>query len=209
MNTSGCRLHFCHLSSPASIRAATGSVEVTPHHLFLSREGFDPCDSFGKVNPPLRSERERKKVWKEWDRIDVIASDHAPHTIAEKEQDFGSAPSGLPGVETMIPLLLAEVIEGRITLSSLIEKTVYNPARILGIPRAGYAPGDRADFALYKKAAEPIQTDRLHSKCGWTPFEGQKAVFPETVVMGGEIVYREGEFFPSEPSWFPGNGFSP
>jgi dihydroorotase len=207
LNTPGCRLHFCHLSSSESILAARGSVEVTPHHLLLSRDALDQDNSFGKVNPPLRSEKERKNIWKQWDRIEVIASDHAPHTMAEKEQVFGSAPSGVPGVETMVPLLLAQALEGKISRSSLIEKTAYTPAKILGIPRAGFDTGDRGDFAIYKKVAAPVRGDELHSRCGWTPFEGQMAVFPQTVIMAGAVVYREGEFFPTQPTWFPGQGF--
>lgn len=208
LNTAGCRLHFCHLSSSRSIQEARGSVEVTPHHLFLSREMFGNDDPRGKVNPPLRLESERATVWGQWDRIDVIASDHAPHTVAEKEQVFGSAPSGMPGVETMVPLLLAQVLKGRISKASLIEKTVNAPARILGIPRSGFNAGDRADFALYQKVEVPVRTDALHSRCGWTPFEGQGAVFPETVIMCGEIAYRDREFFPGDPRWFPGKGFA-
>ena len=209
LNTAGCRLHFCHLSSSQSILAARGSVEVTPHHLFLSREAFSIDDPRGKVNPPLRSEPERKHIWDHWNNIDVIASDHAPHTSAEKEQEFGRAPSGVPGVETMVPLLLAQVIKGRISKASLIEKTVNAPAGILGIPTSGFNAGDRADFALYKKEATPVRAERLHSRCGWTPFEGQMAVFPDTVIMAGRVVYQRGEFFKSEPVWFPGKGFRP
>ena len=95
LNTAGCRLHFCHLSTKRSIDAAQATVEVTPHHLFLSLEDFEDNDPFGKVNPPLRTEKERKHLWGGWDRIDVIASDHAPHTREEKAQDFSTAPSGI------------------------------------------------------------------------------------------------------------------
>jgi dihydroorotase len=201
-------MHFCHLSSSRSIQAARGSVEVTPHHLFLSREAFDSEDPRGKMNPPLRSEKERKGIWEQWEKIDVIASDHAPHTKKEKEQAFGSAPSGVPGVETMVPLLLAEAIAGRVSIASIIEKTVYSPSKILGIPPAGFNVGDRADFAFYRKQAEPIRADMLHSRCGWTPFEGLKAVFPDTVIMSGQVVYRRREFFTSDPLWFPGPGYT-
>ncbi len=209
LNTSDCRLHFCHLSSARSIDAAKGSVEVTPHHLFLSLDTCRNDDSRGKVNPPLRTEKERKEIWSRWDRIDVIASDHAPHTIAEKNQDFPTAPSGIPGVETMVPLLLAQVLSGKISLQSVIEKTSSAPAGILGLPKAGFDVGDRGDFALYPKNAVSICADMLHSRCGWTPFEGQKAVFPATVILGGEVAYLEGEFLRTKPSWFPGQGFVP
>jgi dihydroorotase len=208
LNKSGCRLHFCHLSTKRSIDAASGSVEVCPHHLFLSLEDFEDLDPFGKVNPPLRNEKERKQLFSRWGRIDIIASDHAPHTVGEKSGDFSRAPSGIPGVETMMPLLMARVLDGKIPLQSVIEKTSYKPAELLGIPRAGFCVGDRADFAIYPKIPGPITTEMLHSKCNWTPFEGHMSLFPTTVIMGGKIVYQDGEYFTPEPRWFSGKGLS-
>jgi dihydroorotase len=208
VNTAGCRLHFCHMSTAGAVDAAgDASVEVTPHHLFLSIEHFVPDDAGGKVNPPLRAETERRKLWTVWDRIDVIASDHAPHTRDEKDGPFEKAPSGIPGVETMIPLLMAEVRKGRIGILSLVEKTSYRPCDILGIARAGYSPGDRADFGIYRENMTKITAEILHSRAGWTPFEGHDAVFPEVVLVEGGIRYREGEFFPAEPIWHVGRGY--
>jgi dihydroorotase len=208
-NTSECPLHFCHLSTARSIDAAAGTVEVTPHHLFLSREQFPLSETRVKVNPPLRKESERKDLWARWKRIDVIASDHAPHTAAEKDLPFPEAPSGVPGVETMVPLLLTEVLNRKITLSDLIIKTSQAPAQLLGIPPAGFATGNRADFALFPKTPVRIDADKLHSRCGWTPYEGRMAVFPSVVIRDGKIVYREGEFFRHEPVWFAGKGYVP
>ena len=208
-NTEGCRLHFCHLSTAASVDAARGSVEATPHHLFLSHEMFDSNDAFAKVNPPLRSEQERKELLSRWERIDIVASDHAPHTVLEKKLPFSDAPSGVPGVETMVPLLLAAVLEKTISLPDVIAKTSTSPAAILGISPAGFAPGCRGDFALFPKQAVRIEADNLHSKCGWTPFEGKMGVFPSRVIMDGTVVYEHGEFFRASPSWIPGNGFFP
>jgi dihydroorotase len=210
-NAAGCRLHFCHMSTGASVlaAAAAGSVEVTPHHLFLSCDSFKPDDAHGKVNPPLRSEKERKNLWAAWDSIDVIASDHAPHTSLEKEKPFAEAPAGIPGVETMVPLLLAQVIEHRISLADVIRKTTRAPADLLGITPVGFAPGDRGDFAIYPKQAQPLDPDLLHSKCGFSPFEGQPVVLPRTVILGGDVVYDDGDFFSGFPSWFPGKGYYP
>lgn len=208
-NTAGCRLHFCHMSSRTSIAAAQGSVEVTPHHLFLSKDTFGPEDTHGKVNPPLRSERERKELWTAWDRIDVIASDHAPHTLTDKRVPFADAPSGIPGVETMVPLLMAEVQEKRISLWDVIAKTSTNPAALLGIPQAGYSPGDRADFALYPKTAAPIDPEMLHSRCRFSPFAGLPAIFPVKVILGGMVVYESGIFSCGQPLWFAGKGYYP
>jgi len=206
-NTAGCRLHFCHLSTADAVDAAAGTVEVTPHHLFLSREQFKDDDTFGRVNPPLRDERERRKLWSRWNQITVIASDHAPHTLTEKLISFENAPSGIPGVETMVPLLLAEVMNNNISLTDVIMKTSLAPATLLGIPAAGFSPGNRADFALYPREVTCVDPDLLHSKCGWTPFAGHPAVFPATVIMNGAIVYDNGDFFKKEPLWIPGKGY--
>jgi dihydroorotase len=208
-NVSGCRIHFCHMSTAGAIDAAQGTVEVTPHHLLLSREKTGAVDTRFKVNPPVRSENERKALFARWDRIDMIASDHAPHTRAEKSLPFPDAPSGVPGVETMVPLLMAEVLERRITLSDLIRKTVTAPAALIGIPPSGFSVGDRADFALYPHSAVTVEPELLHSRCGWTPFEGCRAVFPRTVIRGGAVVYEGGEFCRTEPVWFAGRGHTP
>jgi dihydroorotase len=109
----------------------------------------------------------------------------------------------------MVPLLMAKVLEKKITLADVIAKTSQNPARILGIPPAGFMPNDRADFALYPKKPEKIAGDHLHSRCGWTPYEGMDAVFPALVIMGGMVVYNEGEFPEGSPKWLPGRGYVP
>jgi dihydroorotase len=208
-NKVNCRLHFCHLSSVQAIDTAHGSIEVTPHHLFLSFDKLKPTDAYGKVNPPLRSEQERKDLWTRWKWIDVIASDHAPHTCAEKQAPFEKAPSGIPGVETMIPLLMAEVLKKRISLTDIMMKTSHNPAEILGIRPAGFTPGDRADFAIFPTVPISITTDRLHSKCGWTPYEGMDAVFPENVILAGNIVFESGEYHRGTCEWMNGAGYVP
>jgi dihydroorotase len=209
----GLRIHYCHISSAQTISDIkghrAGTVEVTPHHLFLTYESFLDADTRVKVNPPLRTETERKKLWTCWDMIDVIASDHAPHTGSEKSVPFNQAPSGIPGVETMIPLLMAEVLSGRISLPHLIEKTSLKPAEILGIPAAGFNLGMRADFSLYPRKPELIDIDRLSSKAGWTPYEGMQAVFPEQVIMSGIRVYDQGTCIKSEPKWIRGRGYNP
>ncbi len=206
----GMRLHFCHLTTAASIEAARGAggtVEVTPHHLFLSYEIFEEDDTRARVNPPLRDEQTRRALWSCWDTIDVIASDHAPHTLSEKGLPFEAAPSGVPGVETMVPLLMAAVQKQQIPLVSVIEKTSWRPAAILGIPRAGFEPGDRADFALYSASITHIEPASLHTKCGWSPFEGLEAVFPEEVIAQGRHAYSCGDHLEAHPTWYPGQGY--
>jgi dihydroorotase len=112
-------------------------------------------------------------------------------------------------VETTLPLLLAAVLEKTISLPEVIAKTSSNPAAILGIPSAGFAPGSRGDFALFKKQAVKIDPDNLHSRCGWTPFEGRTGVFPSRVIMDGTVVYEDGEFSRANPSWIAGKGYFP
>lgn len=203
------RLHFCHISSSGSASLVKGgrTFEVTPHHLLLSIEIFEDDDTFAKVNPPVRDEDTRRDLWRIWDDADVLASDHAPHTLLDKSGEFSKAPSGIPGVETMIPLFLALALEKKITLGSLIEKTTINPARILGINPAGYEPGRRGDFALYPKVPGKVDADELHSLAGWTPYEGMDAVFPEKTILGGEVVYSDGEFFRGPVEWIFGEGY--
>ena len=183
------------------------SFEVTPHHLLLSSQDFLPGDTLAKVNPPLRRKNIQEGLWNMWGRIDVIASDHAPHTAIEKTVDFPDAPSGIPGVETMVPLLLAEVQRRKLPISSLIEKVSRKPCEILGVPPAGFQPGERADFALYPRETTRVDPGELHSRAGWTPFAGLPAIFPELVIMEGRIVFQNGEFFNPGPRWFPGRGY--
>ncbi|MDD1713022.1 MAG: amidohydrolase family protein [Methanoregulaceae archaeon] len=207
-NRAGTPLHFCHLSTAGAVKAAAGAtVEVAPHHLLLSLEQFDPEDTHAKVNPPVRPDRERRLLRACWKRIDLIASDHAPHSLQDKDAPFADAPSGIPGVETMVPLLMAGVLNRRFTRASVMDKTCYRPADCIGIPRAGYDPGNRADFALYPRRCTRIDADLLHSRARWTPYEGYEAVFPIIVVMGGQIVFEEGQFFRGEPRWFHGKGY--
>ena len=191
------KLHYCHISSTDSFSAmrAGSTFEVAPHHLFLSYERAEnPADTHMRMNPPLREESERKSLLAAFDKIDVIASDHAPHTIAEKSAEFASAPSGIPGVETMLPLLMNEVHAGRLNLNAVIEKTVTNPNRILGIESPAFVPGARADFALYAEYPVKIDAENLHSKCGWSPYEGMYGLFPDITVVSGVCAWKEDEF---------------
>jgi dihydroorotase len=206
----GMRLHFCHLSTAGALEAsAPHTAEVTPHHLLLSQEDFGASDPRGKVNPPLRTNAERQRLAAAWDRPTVLASDHAPHTGEEKASGFSRAPSGMPGVETMIPLFIPKVLAGEITLASLVAKTSAGPCSILGIPPPGFRPGQRADFALFPGETTVIHAKDLHRRCGWTPFEGREAVFPSVVILAGEVVFRDGDFTPGSPRWFPGRGYIP
>lgn len=190
-------VHIAHTSTPEGIDVAANAgmtCEVTPHHLFLSRENLDELGTFGRMNPPLRSEQRREAVF---DRVidgtvDVIATDHAPHTRAEKDASIWDAPSGVPGVETALPLLLAAVTDGSLPWERVRDLTARRPAEIFDLPRKGrIEPGAHADLVLVDpERRDTIRADRLHTKVDWTPFEGQDGLFPEWTMCRGTIVYR-------------------
>jgi len=190
-------IHIAHTSTPGGIDAASEAgmtCEVTPHHMLLSRSDYDDLGTHGRMNPPLRRDSLRRKVF---DRVadgtvDMIATDHAPHTLAEKDASIWDAPSGVPGVETALPLLLAEVQAGRLTYERVRDLTAANPATVFDLPDKGIVrPGNDADLVLVDgTATETIDAAALQTMCGWTPFEGFEAVFPELTMVRGTVVYE-------------------
>ncbi|WP_440990578.1 dihydroorotase [Haloarchaeobius baliensis] len=200
---SGADLHIAHTSTPEGIDAAAeagATCEVTPHHLFLSRLDLDELGTYGRMNPPLRSEPRREAVFERVadGTVDVVATDHAPHTIEEKEATIREAPSGVPGVETMVPLLLVEATatDGAFGYERVRDLVATNPAEIFGLDSKGrVAEGYDADLVLYNiDEAREIRGGDLHSNCGWTPFEGFRGIFPEWTTVRGTVVW-DGEAF--------------
>jgi dihydroorotase len=194
-------LHVAHTSTPEGVDTATAggaTCEVTPHHLFLSREDASELGTYGRMNPPLRSEERRKEMWERLvaGGIDVVATDHAPHTVEEKDVGLWEAPSGVPGVETMLPLLLEAARRGDITYERVRDVTAANAAEIFGLPQKGRVETGRdADLVLVDaEASREIRGADLHSKCGWTPFEGMAGVFPDLTMVRGHVVYEDGDF---------------
>ncbi|QGN07181.1 dihydroorotase [Halorhabdus sp. CBA1104] len=192
--------HIAHASTPEAIDAAGQagvSCEVTPHHLFLSRSNLTDLDTFGRMNPPLRRQKRRERVY---DRVrngqvDIIATDHAPHTREEKDTGIWDAPSGVPGVETALPLLLEEARRDHLTYERIRDLTAANPAALFELANKGrIAPGFDADLVLVDpEDTREIQGEALHTNCDWTPFEGWQAVFPEWTMVRGSIVYERTE----------------
>jgi dihydroorotase len=192
----GAQLHIAHTSTPEGIDAAAeagATCEVTPHHLLLSRDDLDDLGTYGRMNPPLRSEQRREAVYERVrdGTVDVIATDHAPHTVAEKEATITDAPSGVPGVETMLPVLLAEVRAGRLSYERICDLTAATPAERFDLDSRGQiAVGNRADLVLVDPdRVEPVTGEKLHSRCGWTPFEGFEGVFPLATFVRGQPAY--------------------
>ena len=192
------RLHAAHVTTRAGVermRAAGLSFEVTPHHLLLSdRSG---SDARFKVNPPLRAESDRRALWEAFRRgeIPIVASDHAPHPADAKELAFERAPSGVPGVETLLPLLLNRVRNGELDLGVLVAAACDRPARWLGQPQGRLAPGHRANLIVVDfTRRSKVEGKRLHSPCGWTPFEGWEVVRPREHYWDGQRIVEDGEF---------------
>jgi dihydroorotase len=196
------QVHIAHTSTPEGVDAATAgdaTCEVTPHHIFLSREDYDELGTFGRMNPPLRSEERRQALFERVadGTVDVIATDHAPHTREEKDAGIWDAPSGVPGVETALPLLLEEARKDNLSYERVRDLTAANPADAFGLTRKGKVErGLMADLVLVDPdASREIRGEDLHSKCDWTPFEGMRGVFPELTMVRGNVVYdkRGGE----------------
>ena len=189
-------VHVAHVTCVEALDAVPEGVttEATPHHLFL--DYTRPLKAFGKVNPPLRSREDRLALWDAFaaGRIDIAATDHAPHTREEKEEPFGEAPSGLPGVATSLPLLLRQVRAEALSLERFVESTAARPAEILGVPKGRIEVGRDADLIVVDaREVARITPRRVRYKCGWTPFEGMEGIFPTTVYLRGERIVEDGE----------------
>jgi dihydroorotase len=173
------------------------TVEACPHHLFLSAEGCQELGNFSKCNPPIRSESDRAALWAALvdGEIDTIGSDHAPHTRSEKQVGYWSAPSGLPGVETSLPLMLHAAHLGQIPYEQIVSLMCVRPAEIFRLPTKGAIEvGMDADMIVIRDGdTMKLSPDDLLSRCDWSPFEGREmASKPEIVILNGEVVARSG-----------------
>ncbi|TET20146.1 dihydroorotase [Candidatus Bathyarchaeota archaeon] len=201
------RVHFCHISSAAGLNAFLAAkkmgisvtCEVTPHHLFLSHEHLKRCRTTALVHPPLRTKRDVKALWNALTRglIDTIASDHAPHTIEEKEaKSIWDVKPGIPGLETMLPLLLTQVNEGTLALSDLVKMTSEKPAEIFSLKdRGSLDEGCLADLVVVDvHRKHKIDSSRFLSKAKYSPFDGWKVKGkPIKTFVNGQLVMDEGE----------------
>jgi dihydroorotase len=145
------------------------------------------------MNPPLRREKRRQRAYEKVadGTVDMLATDHAPHTSEEKDAGIWDAPSGVPGVETALPLLLAEARTGNLSYERVRDLTAANPADVFELPDKGrVAERKDADLVLVDTSTtRPIRASSLHTNCDWTPFEGWEAVFPELTMVRGQVVY--------------------
>ncbi len=171
------------------------TVEASPHHLLLNTD-FEG-GLLGKVNPPLREKKEQVALLRALvdGRVDAIASDHAPHPLSSKEGGDGGTPSGLPGVQTMYPLMLQQAALKRVPLVTVVRVLCGNPGTLMGINKGAIAQGYRADLVVVDlDSPTTITDDIIASACRWTPYRGMEGVFPEAVIMGGELIVEDRQF---------------
>jgi dihydroorotase len=198
------KLHFCHISTENAINKIRDAkkegqditCEVTPHHLFLTVKDSQRLGSYGKMNPPLRDTHHLTCLWTALNNktIDMIASDHAPHGREEKNTNILEAPSGVPGVETLLPLMLYAAKHNRISLRRLIEVTRLNPAKRFSLPgKEELREGFDADLLIVNtREPQTVRAEHLHSKAGWTPYEHMPAFFPRLTLLRGEVIWEDG-----------------
>ncbi|SBW12725.1 Dihydroorotase multifunctional complex type [uncultured Alphaproteobacteria bacterium] len=199
---SGRATHCLHVTSAGEMellrdRPANMTVEVTPQHLTLAApDAYDRLGTFAQMNPPIRDARHRDALWAALKAgvVSCLGSDHAPHTREEKAQPYPKSPSGMPGVQTLVPVMLDHVNAGRLGLSDFVRLASANPARMFGMAgRGAIAEGYRADFTIVDMGAErTIADDWIASRCGWTPFAGMRVTgWPVITAVGGRVVMRE------------------
>lgn len=197
------RLHVLHVTTAGELPLLEAhkdlvTFEVCPQHLTLAApECYERLGTLAQMNPPIRDARHQAALWAavRTGLVDVLGSDHAPHTLEEKARPWPSSPSGMPGVQTLVPLMLNHVHDGRLTLERFVDLTSAGPARVFGMRRKGrLAPGYDADFTLVDLGARrTITNDWSKSKCGWTPFDGMRVVgWPVATIVRGSVVMRDG-----------------
>jgi dihydroorotase len=202
------RLHILHLSTAEETEFLARekeegliSAEVCPQHFLLhAPEVYEKLGCFAQMNPPLRDKRHGEALWKALKAgvIDCIATDHAPHTSEEKKKPYGDAPSGMPGVETSLPLMLNRVHEGKCLLQDVVKWMCENPYLLYRVKNKGQIlPGFDADLVLVDlKKRKMIENEKLYTKVRWSPYHGWTLQgWPVMTFVNGNLVFREGEFF--------------
>ncbi len=205
----GKRVHVLHISTAQEMdflkdHKDVASVEVTPHHLTLEApECYQRLGTLAQMNPPVRDASHKAGIWHGLTQgvVDVLGSDHAPHTLEEKSKSYPATPSGMTGVQTLVPLMLDHVNAGRLSLMRFVDLTSHGPARLFNIAGKGrIAVGNDADFTVIDlKRRETITNAWTASRAGWTPYDGvQVTGWPVGIVIRGRRVMWQGELV--EPS---------
>ena len=194
-------VHICHVSSAEAVdllkdKPSFVSFGITPHHSLLHVENRTVPETWLKVNPPLRPMKDQMRLFEtiQQGNVFLLESDHAPHTIKEKDTDFAEAPCGIPGVETMYPLFLSLASKQRLSFPRVISLLAEHPSQLMQLSKGFIAPGYDADIiAIDRRNLQHISIDNLHSKADWSPFEGFSALFPSTVFIRGQEVIEDYE----------------
>jgi len=197
------RIHVLHISTAEEIvfleqHKDVATCEATPHHLTLTAGDYARLGTLIQMNPPVRVSRHRDGVWHGISQgiVDVLGSDHAPHTLAEKAKTYPASPSGMTGVQTLVPIMLDHVNARRLTLQRFVDLSSHGPQRIFGMARKGrIAAGYDADFTIVDmKRRETITNAQAGSKAGWTPYDGKEVTgWPVGAIVRGTRVMWEGE----------------
>ena len=198
------RLHILHLSTAEEAellrrdKPSWVTAEVTPQHLLLNTSAYETIGTLAQMNPPLRSPHDNEVLWQALldGVIDFIATDHAPHTLEEKAKGYPNTPSGMPGVETALPLMLTQAMQGRCTIAQVSNWMSAAVAKAYEIPQKGaIAPGYDADLILVDlNNYYPVLREEILTKCGWSPFEGWNLTgWPTYTIVGGRVVYEKGQ----------------
>ncbi|MGO9421286.1 dihydroorotase [Roseiarcus sp.] len=197
------QVHVLHISTREEMEVLAlakdvASAEATPHHLTLSAVDYPRLGTKLQMNPPVRGPEHRDGIWRGLGQgvVDVLGSDHAPHTLEEKAKPYPESPSGMTGVQTLVPIMLDHVAAGRLTLERFVDLTSAGPARVFRIVGKGrIAAGYDADFTVVDlKRVETIRDSWIASRCGWTPYDGKTvAGWPVGTIVRGRRVMWEGE----------------
>ncbi len=199
----GKRIHVLHVSTAEEMTFLAdhkdiASVELTPHHLTLDETAYTRLGTYAQMNPPIRDARHRAGLWQGVRQgiADVLGSDHAPHTRVEKDKPYPDSPSGMTGVQTLVPIMLDHVHHGRMSLMRFVDMTSAGPGRLFGIAGKGrIAAGYDADFTIVDlKRRQTITNNWIASRAGWTPYDGVTVTgWPVGTVLRGCKLMWEGE----------------
>jgi dihydroorotase len=199
----GKRIHVLHISTADEMvfladHKDVATVEVTPHHLTLDETAYERLGTYAQMNPPVRDKAHREGIWEGVRNgvVDVLGSDHAPHTREEKDHPYPASHSGMTGVQTLVPIMLDHVNAGRLSLERFVDMSSHGPARIFNIARKGrIAVGYDADLTIVDlKRRETITNKWVASKAGWTPYDGVTVTgWPVGTVLRGATVMWQGE----------------
>jgi dihydroorotase len=200
----GKRVHVLHVTTAEEVELiaahrAVATMEANPQHLtFAAPEIYQRLKGYAQMNPPIRDQRHQDGLWRGIAQgvVDVLGTDHAPHTREEKEKPYPASPSGMPGVQTLVPVMLTHVVEGRLTLERFVDLTSHGPQRVFGLADKGrLAVGYDADLTIVDlKASRTIRNADMATRSGWTPFDGFEAkAWPVATIIRGRTIMREDE----------------